>query len=135
MSHRTVVISTFDDYLAEEVESLEERAAEKAERAGLLIRFPHAVMLKVSYPELDFADRWCWQRFGPRDGECMQRYSEYPACERTEVHSHSGKWTSHWWVKTDYDFGFNEWYFADSSDRESFAANVKNISFGENYHK
>ncbi len=65
----------------------------------------------------------------------MQRYSEYRACERTEVHSHVGKWTWHWWAKTDYDFGFNEWYFAESADRELFISNLENVNWGEHYPK
>jgi hypothetical protein len=99
MSHRTVVPSTFEEYLASDDDSLEERAAQEANRNGRLSRFPYSVMLKVSFPELDFANRWCWQTFGPSDGECTQRFSEYRVCDRTEPHSHVGKWTAGWlWV-------------------------------------
>src|SRR5262245_1422187 len=102
MSHRTVVASSFEEYVASDDDSLEERATQEASRHERLARFPYSVMLKLSFPELDFADRWCWQNFGPRDGECTQRYSEYRACDRMEPHLHVGKWTSHWFVKTDY---------------------------------
>jgi hypothetical protein len=83
----------------------------------------------------DFANRWCWQNFGPCDGECTQRYSEYRVCDRSEPHSHVGKWTSHWFVKTDYDFGYNEWYFAENVDRDRFLANVDKINWGEHFPK
>jgi hypothetical protein len=92
-------------------------------------------MLQVSFPEMDFADRWCWQRFGPRDGECIQHGSEYPVCAIEGRHSHTGKWTSHWFAKTDYNFGFNEWYFAEESAREQFLASVSEINWGENFPK
>ncbi|WP_156397947.1 MULTISPECIES: hypothetical protein [unclassified Duganella] len=98
-------------------------------------RFPFAVMLKVSYPELDFANRWCWKNFGPCDGECTQAQSEYQVCLESGPHDHSGNWTSYWFEKTDYDFGFNEWYFVNSVDRDRFIAILDEINWGENYAK
>jgi len=92
-------------------------------------------MLQVSFPELDFANRWCWQHFGRSDGECMQRCSEYRVCDLNEPHSHAGKWMWHWFEKTDYNFGFNEWYFAERADQEYFLAKVGEINWGENYPK
>jgi hypothetical protein len=82
---------------------------------------------------LDFANRWCWQHFGPADGVCVQRQSDYPMCELLEAHAHTGKWMSHWLVKTDYDFGFNGWYFSEQADRNSFLASVDEINWGEKY--
>jgi len=135
MSYRTVEASSFEEYLASGEDTLEERAAQEAERKLRLSRFPYGVMLKVSYPELDFANRWCWQTFGSSDGECTQRYSIYRVCERSEPHSHVGRWMFHWFVKTDYDFGFNEWYFAENAHRHRFVANLHNINWGENFPK
>lgn len=111
MSERTVAFSSFEEYLASECDSLEVRAEEVRERNERLARFPHAVMLKVAFPELDFANGWCRRNFGPCDGGCSQNQSEYPVCDLTGPHSHSGKWMSHWLAKTDYDFGFNEMVF------------------------
>jgi hypothetical protein len=135
MSHRTVVASSFEEYLASDDDSVEERAAQETDRNQRLLRFPYSVMLKLSFPERDFANRWCWQNFGPSDGECTQRYSEYRVCDRAEPHSHDGKWTCHWFVKTDYDFGFNEWYFAESVDCDLFVANLDTINWGEHFPK
>ena len=56
-------------------------------------------------------------------------------CDLTETHSHAGKWMCHWFAKTSYNFGFNEWYFAEQSDQEVFLANVDEIIWGENYSK
>jgi hypothetical protein len=133
MSHRTVEASSFKEYLAEMAAA--DWAAEDGERNERLSRFPHSVMLKVSFAELDFANRWCWQNFGPSDGECRQRDSEYCACDRAEPHSHVGKWTWYFLDKTDYNFGFNEWYFAELADRDLFVANVDTINWGEHYPK
>ena len=135
MSYRTVILSSFEEYLASTCDAPEDVAEQTCDRNELLLRFPYAVMLQVSFPELDFTDRWCWQQFGPSDGKCMQCQSEYCACPLSEPHSHSGKWTRHWFEKTDYDFGFNEWYFALQADRECFLANVPKINWGENYPK
>lgn len=135
MTYRTVEASSFEEYLASDDDSVECRAAEDASRKERLNRFPYTVLLKVSFPEIDFANRWCWQNFGPCDGACNQRNAEYCVCDRSDLHSHVGKWMSHFFVKTDYDFGFNEWYFAESADRDLFAANVDNINWGENFPK
>jgi hypothetical protein len=135
MTHRTVLLSSFSEYLASDDDSLEDRLAEERERSDRMVRFPYGVMLQVSFPELDFANRWCWENFGPCDGECMQKQSEYSACDRVDPHVHEGTWTSHWFEKTDYNFGFNEWYFAERADQQRFLANVENINWGENYPK
>ena len=92
-------------------------------------------MLLLSFPELDVANRWCWQNFGPKDGICDQQYSEYRVCDLVEPHSHTGKWTTHWFVKTEYNFGFNEWYFVDAADCERFRSNIGELNWGELYPK
>ncbi len=135
MTHRTVEPSSIEEYLASEDDSLEDRSAQELDRNARLSRFPHSVMLKVSFPELDFANRWCWQNFGPSDGECTQRYSEYRVCNLSMPHSPAGTWMSHFFAKTDYDFGFNEWYFAEIVDRDWFVANVEKINWGEHFPK
>lgn len=133
MTRRTVEASSFEEYLANEGTSVDGRNAEDLDRKARLLRFPHSVMLKVSFAELDFANRWCWQRFGPSDGECLQRFAEYRMCDRIERHLHVGTWTSCWFEKTSYNFGFNEWYFAERADHDLFVANVDEINWGENY--
>ena len=135
MSPRTIEVSSFEEYLASLDDSRPDRADQEVDRNNRLSRFPHSVMLKVSFPEMDFANRWCWQNFGPEYGECTQPYSEYRVCDRREPYSHVGKWMSHWFVKTDYDFGFNEWYFAESADRDRFLSIVDTINWGEHYPK
>lgn len=132
MSHRTVILSSFEAYLAEDCVP-EFRGEEERERASRLSRFPYPVTLQVSFPELDFANRWCWQHFGPSDGNCLQRHSYYPACSVPEPHSHTGKWMWYFFGKTDYDFGFCEWYFAEQFDRSSFLASVGEINWGEKF--
>jgi len=92
-------------------------------------------MLEVAYPELDFINRWCWRHFGPLDGECTQKCSEYRACADETPHHHAGRWTSYWFAKTDYDFGFNEWYFSEKTDRDLLLANLPEMNWGEHYPK
>ena len=133
MSHRTVILSSFEQYLASEYYSPEGQAEEERDRKERLSRFPYAVMLQVAFPELDFANRWCWQHFGPSDGECTQRDSEYRVRDLTKSHSHAGKWMCYWFAKIDYNFGFNEWYFAEQDDQKCFLASVDKINWGEKY--
>ena len=135
MSHRTVILSSIDAYVSCHCDSDEERAELNLLRNEWLLRFPHAVMLEVAYPELDFVNRWCWTSFGASDGECTQKFSEYRACDIDMPHAHSGVWMDHWFEKTDYNFGFNEWYFADRSDYDKFLDNIPNINWGGNYPK
>ncbi len=135
MSHRTAILSNIEAYLSFQDDSPEGRAEEASSRNERMARFPFAVMLQVAYPELDFANRWCWTEFGPADGECMQKDSEYRVCTIDEVHSHSGVWTTYWFEKTDYNFGFNEWYFAKQSHHDLFLDFVPKINWGENFPK
>jgi hypothetical protein len=135
MTHQTAALSSIEAYLRSEDDSPEERAEQMSARNERLSRFPYAVMLQVAFPELDFANRWCWTRFGPTDGECAQKDSEYRVCQIDAPHSHSGVWMSHWYVKTDYNFGFNEWHFTDRSHHDLFLGFVSKIHWGENYPK
>lgn len=128
MAQRSVVLSSYEEFLASENDHSEEGA-----RAERLTRFPYSVMLQVAYPELDFANRWCWQQFGPAHGECQQFHSENCACDIKPKHCHLGVWTEVWFAKTDYDFGFNEWYFREKSHLERFLASVPSINWGEDY--
>jgi len=118
------MLSTYDEYLTSvfpetSAEATERRVADIAEHDARLAVFPHAVVLQVAFPELDFANRWCWQQFGPADGECYEAQSEYPACRLRTEHRHAGTWRTIWLEKTDYDFGFNEWCFADTRNDRS----------------
>ena len=134
MTPQTVVLSSYDAYLSWE-DDPEELATQEHDRGMRLLRFPHSVMLQIAFPEIDFANRWCWQRFGPAHGECMQDASEYKACDLATPHCHVGRWTYHWFDKTDYNFGFNEWYFENASECDSFLANLESINWGEHYPK
>jgi hypothetical protein len=138
MTRRTAVQCSYADFLAFEYAGTSDaviaaRTAEIQEREDRLAAFPHSVVLQVAYPELDFANRWCWHRFGPAHGECHQASSEYAACDLRTSHAHVGSWLSHWLVKTDYDFGFNEWCFAQPEGRDRFLDFVPQINWGEGW--
>lgn len=63
----------------------------------------------------------------------QQQGSEYRVCLNDLPYSHSGVWMSHWFEKTDYNFGFNEWYFAERSHHDLFLDFVPMINWGEKY--
>ncbi len=135
MTHQTAILSNFEAYLDYEDFSPEERDEEIADRNTRLLLFPNAVMLQVAYPELDFANRWCWNQFGTADGECSQKDSDYRICDVDQPHSHFGLWTTHWFAKSEYDFGFNEWYFAERHHYDRFLAFLPDLNWGENFAK
>jgi hypothetical protein len=140
MTHRTVVPVTYDEYLASEYPGASEdsaaaQAVDLKERQARLTAFPHSVVLQVAFPEMDFANRWRWQQFGPPEGECQQVGSEYLACDLPPPHHHNGSWLTFWLAKTDYNFGFNEWCFARLADRDRFLEFIPQINWGESYPK
>lgn len=134
---RTVIESSYEEYLndphATEGESPDDLAAERQERQERLAIFPHSVVLQVAFLEMDYANRWCWQHFGPAHGKCLQSHSDYPACDQRDSHSHSGKWVTHWLAKTNYDFGYNEWFFAEKADHDRFIEFIPRINWGEHF--
>ena len=132
------MFATFDTFLNEayppdEADSAAARAVAVDERQDRMAVFPYTVILQMVYPELDFANRWCWQQFGPAQGDCQQYSSEYPACREEGRHAHQGRWMTHWLAKTDYNFGFNEWCFSNKADQDRFVAFVPSITWGEKY--
>ena len=138
MNYRTARLTSFEEYLKRTDESAEEIMETRALRDASLERFPWPVMLELAYPEMDFASRWCWKNLGPHHGECYQsrsgsKRSDYPACEIEIPHCHTGNWAIRWFVKTDYDFGFAEWYFSTESDRDRFLQFEPEIHWGEKY--
>jgi hypothetical protein len=135
MTHQTLFISSFEKYVATECASAEIAGDEMRNRQVRLQRFPYSVVVELSYPELDFAERWCWQNFGPADGDCMQRYSNYRMCLEGASHTHSGKWLRHWLAKTDYDFGYCEFHFSDQANQVAFLAQVSSFNWGEDFAK
>lgn len=60
-------------------------------------------------------------------------HSEYRSCAEPTPYVYVGFLVSHWLGKTNYDFGFNEWYFAFDSHRNLFISNIVNINWGEYY--
>ncbi len=125
------------------------------ERNDLHSRFPHVVVIEGDFPEVGVAHRWCWTKFGPSHGECLNW--GYPYCplvlatERLEMcdlggkrwekkvyspvaaHSHNGVWTLHWLGKTDYDHGFGEFCFANEVHSAMFEREIPRFDWGENF--
>ena len=133
MTYRTVIVSSFDAYLTSECPGEADLSADLQWRREMLSRFAYPVMLELSFAELDYANRWCWQRFGSPRGECFNTQSEYPTCEIQTPHCHSGSWAHEWFVKTEYNSGFNEWYFSSISQLEQFLDFVPLINWGEHF--
>ena len=95
--------------------------------------WPYSLVVKLFYPQLDFAERQYRHTFGGCFGECLQRQSEYPSCFEPLPHCHNGRWRARWLAKTGYDFGYCEWLFAEEEACRCLAACVPEIGFGEHY--
>ena len=80
-------------------------------RATILAKFPFSIMTLTAIDDIDFANFWLWNKFGPCNGSCHQSTSAFKACDVHVYHDHVGSWCCHFFAKTGYDFGFNEWYF------------------------
>ena len=128
-------------------------------RDQTLINFPFSVIVTGYYPESDFAERWCWQKFGsPETEDCLNCHSDYPGCPLVLVteqikeykwedeieyikeyrnpgkHSHQGVWTTLWLAKTGYDFGYTEFCFKNEEDYFQFVAFIPDVTFGEQWN-
>ena len=115
--------------------------------------FPNRAVLEGLYDEHDYAAHWCWRNVSPANGNCCDWQSAYPACplvlstayvkrwtyrdkdwEKVSYkdpgkHVHEGTWSSLWLGKTDYDYGFHEYGFANQGDRDRFLAAVPNFNW------
>lgn len=137
-------ISSFEKYVKEkDIESGTSMVKRYLEGERVLERedtrrsFPYVVTVESDYPSMDDAEAFCWNMFGPRNGECAQTDSECPVCPLVinaktkkldedgfidvEDHSHIGVWTMFWISKTGYDYGFADFCFKDESDMNIFA--------------
>ena len=132
---QTLVQSTFEEYVACGIDPEDVVNEQAKDRRDRLQRFPHAVMLKLAYHELDYAERWCWIQFGPRDGECWQHHSYYRVCADDTQHSHVGTWTSHWYTKTDYDYGFCEFSFSEPGAKSNFLQQLPEFHWNESWER
>ncbi len=112
-------ISNFEEYLKEDYlignyNGQEYLNYKVKERNEILFKFPYSIILKLFYHQIDFADWILWQILGEVYGVCQ--YSDIPACKIKGNHKHNGTWISYWLAKTDYDYGFNEWFFKKKKD-------------------
>ncbi len=135
MSFKTVILSSLENYVASCANSAEYPESDLEERKLLLLKFPYPVMLELSFAEHDNANRWCWRQFGPNDGPCCQDQSEYRVCHIEGSHEHAGVWTLKWFEKTEYNFGFCEWYFGAAKHAQALLEFVPCLDWGENYPK
>ena len=135
---------------------------QEQKRKEKLLEFPHSVVVEAAWPTFDFANRWCWRNFGTQDGVCHEYHSEYPACdlvlatefyaehpykdadglitEYREIeyknpgdHSHTGIWTTGFGEKTDYDYGYSEYFFKNKENLDLFVENIPTFNLGEKY--
>ncbi len=128
----TVSMVEFADYLHGCVPPVQWPEAE-AERDTWRQRLPYSLVVKLFYPQLDFAERQYRHTFGGCFGECLQRQSEYPSCFEPLPHCHNGRWRARRLAKAGYDFGYCEWLFAEEEACRCLAACVPEIGFGEHY--
>lgn len=151
----TMKISTYDEFVEAYSNRLRKTTINPESREDALKQFPFSIVLLGSYSDHDFCTRWCWENFGPMQGECHEYQSEFPGCPlvlATEYlhpvkinhgdgieeccqekaynnpgdHSHIGDWKKVWLGKIGYDFGFAEYFFLNKEDRNKLEEEFKN---------
>lgn len=150
-------IGTIEDYVKDSYLDNSSALEDTLAPAGIRDQFPFMVIVEGDYPEFDVAGRWCWRTFGPRHGEC-DWHSTYPACpiilatekvEKTVIHSgqefkyltyanptehsHQGSWTTYWFGKTGYDYGYGAFCFSNENEKMKFINYLPEVNLGENY--
>lgn len=109
--------------------------------------------MTADYEEINTAKKWCWENFGEIDiNKCDEYFEDNPVCPvaikahqlRKEQpifdadtiifdgvsatnHSHTGKWSTLWYGKIDYDYGFLEFFFKKEEDMRRFQDIVENL--------
>lgn len=97
-------------------------------RERLKANFPFVAIIEGYDIELDKALQWCCDRLGPADGLCWGYSTEFKACDdKTPGHTHNGEWATFGLGKTGYDYFFNEVYFKQEADMESFKQQVPTL--------
>lgn len=149
-------IANYPDLVQGHIEDQQER---DQERRDLLAVFPYSVVAEGFYSEHDYATRWCWQHISPKNGLCDSYQSDYLALSsvlETEFlehtfyrgnewfhkrywepaeHAHQGEWAYLWFGKTDYDYGFGEYYFAQDTDRAKFVEAFPAFTWDEAWNR
>ncbi len=103
--------------------------------------FPHTTLVSWIYQDMDVAEDWCCETFGPpliidhiqedllrETAEIFGspiniehiKYETSITCREKRSTNASGKWATLWLGKTDYDFGYQQFFFKDPADKEAF---------------
>lgn len=138
----------FEEYFVTATKSRNEKLAAVSQK------FPFTVLTEGGYYDHDFAEKWCWDNVGAKDGPCQEgEMSDWAGCPQVVAtshmirgwyrrqsgeivnwteraykdvpeHSHQGNWCYVWLGKTGYDYGISAMCFQNESDRDRFAAAV-----------
>lgn len=125
----------------------------RSDREKLILNFPYSVLITADYEEINTAKKWCWENFGEVHIDKCDEYSkdspicpiaikahqlrkEQPIYDMDTVvidgvsvtnHSHTGKWSTLWYGKIDYDYGYIEFFFKKEEDRSKFESTVESL--------
>lgn len=118
----SLALTTFEEFLEDYPHTFCEETLKEINETEK--HLPYTTTVKWMYVAMDDALPWCWQVFGPKDGlcvdsECCPLVLAYGR-EKVKAHSHQGTWTSIWLGKTDYDFGYEKFFFKYEAARDVF---------------
>lgn len=136
-----MLISTLEHYLktyCSRSDLIFDDKEKEHERIRIIEAFSHTVVIEAAYEEFDHVELWCWKKFGPSDGLCRDAYNYVHACPvvlaapsikdvRYARHEHVGMWCKLWLGKTDYDYGFSQFCFKNSDDKNAFLEAITEI--------
>jgi len=98
-------------------------------RRQFLASLPNSVIVEGEYSELDMAVNWCLTNIGQPDITSTWKCVAQGAGESQEIAGlQNGQWANQWFYKTDYDYGFMEFYFRSPADPARFVEAVPSFS-------
>jgi len=114
ISNLSAYLDEYDETLAYLIDVLKARESRRCD-------FPHTLMALLGYDLMDMAKQWCQDQWGP-GGDTYEDRPYQPQENQAFL------WLTCWMMKTEYDYGFCEWYFREPSHLEQFVAHIQSCN-------
>lgn len=107
----------------------------EADRITILRNLTFSIVTEGACPELEMAVTWCLDNIGQRSSEIGENCN-YRRLGEISRKQPGNSWNELWYGKTEYDYGFSEFFFENESDLNAFELQVSNFySIGEDGKK
>lgn len=92
------------------------------ERNKINKKFSFSIVVEGLCDELSVAVQWCLDNISRRNISVGEDY----IFRKLKENSPDGLWTELWYGKTDYDYGFSEFFFKNQEDLSKFERQINN---------